>query len=35
MSEPDQNRPEAQSGQNTKSWFPLVRELHELQPLVR
>jgi hypothetical protein len=30
MSEPDQNRPEARSGQNTKSWSQLVRELHEL-----
>jgi hypothetical protein len=30
MSQPDQNRPEARSGQNTQSWSPLVRELHEL-----
>ena len=30
MSQPEQNRPEAQSGQNTKSWSSLVRELHEL-----
>ena len=30
MSESEQNRPEARSGQNTKSWSPLVRELHEL-----
>ena len=30
MSEPDQYRPEARSGQNTKSWSLLVRELHEL-----
>jgi hypothetical protein len=30
MSQPDQNRPEARSGQNTKSWSQLVRELHEL-----
>jgi hypothetical protein len=30
MSEPDQNRPEARSGQNTKSWSQLVCELHEL-----
>jgi hypothetical protein len=30
MSEPDQDQPEARSGQNTKSWSPLVRELHEL-----
>jgi hypothetical protein len=30
MSEPEPNRPEARSGQNTKSWSPLVRELHEL-----
>jgi hypothetical protein len=30
MSQPEQNRPEARSGQNTQSWSPLVRELHEL-----
>ena len=30
MSEPDQNRPEARSGQNTKSWSQSVRELHKL-----
>ena len=30
MSEPDQDQPAARSGQNTKSWSPLVRELHEL-----
>jgi hypothetical protein len=30
MSQPDQNRPEARSGQNIQSWSPLVRELHEL-----
>jgi hypothetical protein len=30
MSQPDQNRPEARSGQNTQSWSPLVREVHEL-----
>ena len=30
MSEPDQDQPEARSGQNAKSWSPLVRELHEL-----
>jgi hypothetical protein len=30
MSEPDQNQPEARSGQNTKSWSQSVRELHEL-----
>ena len=30
MSQSDQNRPEVRSGQNTKSWSPLVRELHEL-----
>ena len=30
MSQPDQNRPEARSGQNTNSWSLLVRELHEL-----
>jgi hypothetical protein len=30
MSEPEQYQPEARSGQNSKSWSPLVRELHEL-----
>ena len=30
MSQPEPNRPEARSGQNTKSWSQLVRELHEL-----
>jgi hypothetical protein len=30
MSEPDQNHLEVRSGQNTKSWSQLVRELHEL-----
>jgi hypothetical protein len=30
MSEPDQNRPEARSGQNTTSWSQSVRELHQL-----
>jgi hypothetical protein len=30
MSQPDQDQPQAQSGQNIKSWSPLVRELHEL-----
>ena len=30
MSEPEQYQPEAGSGQNTKNWSPLVRELHEL-----
>jgi hypothetical protein len=30
MSEPDPNRSKARSGQNTKSWSQLVRELHEL-----
>ena len=30
MSEPEPNRPEARSGQNTTSWSQLVRELHEL-----
>ena len=30
MSQPDQNRPEALSGQNTNSRSLLVRELHEL-----
>ena len=30
MSQSDQNRPEVRSGQNTKSWSQLVRELHEL-----
>jgi hypothetical protein len=30
MSESEQNRPEARSGPNTKSWSLLVRELHEL-----
>jgi len=30
MSEPDQNRPEARSGQNTKSWSQSVCELHKL-----
>ena len=30
MSEPDRHRPEARSAQNTNSWSPLVRELHEL-----
>ena len=30
MSEPDQNRPQARSGQNTKSWSQSVRELHQL-----
>ena len=30
MSEPEQNRPAARSGQNTKSWSQSVRELHQL-----
>ena len=30
MSEPEPNQPEARSGQNTKSWSQLGRELHEL-----
>ena len=30
MTQPDQHRPEARSGQNTKSWAQSVRELHEL-----
>ena len=30
MSQPDHHRPEARSGQNTKSWSQSVRELHEL-----
>jgi hypothetical protein len=30
MSESEQNRPEARSGQNTIRWSQLVRELHEL-----
>ena len=30
MSEPEPDRPEARSGQNTTSWSQLVRELHEL-----
>jgi hypothetical protein len=30
MSQPDPLRPEARSGQNTKSWSQLVSELHEL-----
>ena len=30
MSEPNQNRPAARSGQNTKSWSQSVRELHQL-----
>jgi hypothetical protein len=30
MSQPDHHRPEAPSGQNTKSWSQSVRELHEL-----
>ena len=30
MSQPDPNRLDARSGQNTKSWSQLVRELHEL-----
>jgi hypothetical protein len=30
MSQPEPNRPEARSGQNTTSWSQLVRELHEL-----
>ena len=30
MSQPDRHRPEARSGQNTKSWSQSVRELHEL-----
>ena len=30
MSQPEPNRPEARSGQNTQSWSQLVRELHEL-----
>ena len=30
MSDPEQNQPEARSGQNTKSWSQSVRELHQL-----
>ena len=30
MTQPDHYRPEARSGQNTKNWSRLVRELHEL-----
>jgi hypothetical protein len=30
MNQPDRHRPEARSGQNTKSWSQSVRELHEL-----
>ena len=30
MTQPDHHRPEARSGQNTKSWSQSVRELHEL-----
>ena len=30
MSQPDPNRLDARSGQNTKSWSQLVSELHEL-----
>ena len=30
MTQPDHYRPEARSGQNTKNWSQLVRELHEL-----
>ena len=30
MSQPDHHRHEARSGQNTKNWSRLVRELHEL-----
>src|SRR5438093_11345251 len=30
MTRPDHHRPEARSGQNTKSWSQSVRELHEL-----